>query len=60
MDGKLPNYSVISPVRNMLKWERRDNMDMQNLIFTIGLLAGVVVGIVVGQFIQLDIRKGKK
>jgi uncharacterized membrane-anchored protein YhcB (DUF1043 family) len=35
-------------------------MDMQNLIFTIGLLAGVVVGIVVGQFIQLDIRKGKK
>jgi uncharacterized membrane-anchored protein YhcB (DUF1043 family) len=25
-------------------------MDMQNLIFTIGLLAGVVVGIVVGQF----------
>jgi hypothetical protein len=60
MDGKLQNYSVISPVRNMLKWERRDNMDMQNLIFTIGLLAGVVVGIVVGQFIQLDIRGKKK
>jgi hypothetical protein len=35
-------------------------MDMQNLIFTIGLLAGVVVGIVVGQFVVLDIRKGKK
>jgi hypothetical protein len=37
MDGKLPNYSVISPVRNMLKWERRDNM--KYLWFTVSLIS---------------------